>query len=218
MELDQRAGIRQHLSNLSDFPGPTHGEQAEKDEAAPEPLPANPEAFWSGPEEDLLAAVIVPPRSMSQAAGLGGFPFWRGEEDFLTAVCEICDQASRRGLRVFLGNADAGDEDPGTEPEKPRPIRKTSPPLHKTSPRAKSVPELAVPVTPSGYLVCLECGGRFVRLARHLGSAHGLTPAGYREKWALPASSPLVARKHGDKNSEAKKTARRGTRTGRGRK
>jgi predicted transcriptional regulator len=38
----------------------------------------------------------------------------------------------------------------------------------------------------SSYVVCLECGARGKTLRRHLGQAHGLSPAQYRAKWTLP--------------------------------
>ena len=42
-------------------------------------------------------------------------------------------------------------------------------------------------------VVCLECGARFKMLKRHLSTDHKLTPQGYRARWDLPASYPLVA-------------------------
>lgn len=41
-------------------------------------------------------------------------------------------------------------------------------------------------------IACLECGGRFKALKRHL-AGHGLTPQTYREKWSLPDSYPMTA-------------------------
>ncbi len=55
--------------------------------------------------------------------------------------------------------------------------------------------EPAVPVRKSitpEYLICLEDGGQFKSLKRHL-AAHGLTPELYRAKWKLPADYPMVA-------------------------
>lgn len=43
------------------------------------------------------------------------------------------------------------------------------------------------------YLVCLEEGGKFRSLKRHLMAKHGLTPDEYRAKWCLPRDYPMVA-------------------------
>lgn len=56
--------------------------------------------------------------------------------------------------------------------------------------------EPAVPVKSSvkpGAITCLECGGVFKMLKRHLTSEHRMTVDDYRQKWSLPASYPLVA-------------------------
>jgi len=53
----------------------------------------------------------------------------------------------------------------------------------------------AVPITESitpDCLVCLEDGKEFKSLKFHLRS-HGLSPSGYRAKWALPLDYPMVA-------------------------
>jgi len=42
-------------------------------------------------------------------------------------------------------------------------------------------------------LICLECGGKFRTLKRHLDRLHGLTVADYRNRWQLPASYPMLA-------------------------
>ena len=57
-------------------------------------------------------------------------------------------------------------------------------------------PEPAVPIKQSmraDYLTCLNCGKRFSMLKRHLRMDHQLTPQQYRQRWALPASYPMVA-------------------------
>jgi predicted transcriptional regulator len=43
------------------------------------------------------------------------------------------------------------------------------------------------------YLVCLEDGGHFRSLKRHLRTAHGMTPQQYRLKWRLPPDYPMSA-------------------------
>ncbi len=42
-------------------------------------------------------------------------------------------------------------------------------------------------------ITCLECGKPMKMLKRHLNSDHGLTPAEYRAKWALPSDYPMTA-------------------------
>lgn len=56
--------------------------------------------------------------------------------------------------------------------------------------------EPAVPVKASvkpGSITCLECGGVFKMLKRHITTEHAMTVDGYRQKFSLPASYPLVA-------------------------
>ena len=43
------------------------------------------------------------------------------------------------------------------------------------------------------HIICLDCGGSFKTLKRHLASDHGITPEEYRAKWGLPSSYPIVA-------------------------
>lgn len=57
----------------------------------------------------------------------------------------------------------------------------------------------------SDAIICLECGARHKALKRHIGSAHGLTPAAYREKWNLPASYPMVSADYAAVRSELAK-------------
>jgi predicted transcriptional regulator len=57
-------------------------------------------------------------------------------------------------------------------------------------------PEPAVATQKSVFaerLVCLDCGGSFKSLKRHLSADHQLTPDEYRTKWRLPPSYPMVA-------------------------
>lgn len=68
----------------------------------------------------------------------------------------------------------------------------------------------------SDTLVCLECGGRFKSLKRHLGKSHGLTPDDYRARWKLPSSYPMVSSNYSEvrrqsavKNNLGRKPGRR---------
>ena len=63
----------------------------------------------------------------------------------------------------------------------------------------------AVPVRRSvtdDYIICLECGGKFKSLRRHLKSRHDLTPEEYRARWNLPADYPMVARNYREARSQ----------------
>lgn len=53
--------------------------------------------------EDLFGEVQVPTTPAALVKRLGNFPFWRGEEKFLTAIESMYVNASSRGLDVFLG-------------------------------------------------------------------------------------------------------------------
>jgi predicted transcriptional regulator len=66
----------------------------------------------------------------------------------------------------------------------------------------------AVPIKKSvqrEYIVCLEDGMHARTLKRHLGSAHGMTPDQYREKWELPDDYPLIAPAYSESRSKMAK-------------
>jgi len=56
-------------------------------------------------------------------------------------------------------------------------------------------------------LICLDCGGRFQSLKRHLATNHSLTPDAYRQKWSLPADYPMVAPAYSSRRSDLAKTS-----------
>lgn len=62
------------------------------------------------------------------------------------------------------------------------------------APAADQKPAVSIKqsVKPSA-VICLECGVEMKMLKRHLGTAHGLSEAEYKEKWGLPKDHPLVA-------------------------
>jgi len=70
-----------------------------------EPLPVTATDFWSGSSlpDDLFGEVRIPPTPATLVKRLGNFPFWRGQEKFLSAMESMYSQASSRGLEVFLG-------------------------------------------------------------------------------------------------------------------
>ena len=74
---------------------------------APEPLPADPDAFWSQPElddndDDIIGPARVPEEPAALPRQLGRFPFWQGGEEFLPALEAIYDRASQVGLELYL--------------------------------------------------------------------------------------------------------------------
>ena len=54
-------------------------------------------------------------------------------------------------------------------------------------------------------VTCLECGGKFQMLKRHLGTEHGLTPAEYRVRWNLAPDHLLIAPNYAAKRKELAK-------------
>lgn len=67
-------------------------------------------------------------------------------------------------------------------------------------------------------ITCLECGGSFKSLKRHLMTHHDLSPEQYREKWDLPADYPMVAPAYAQARSRLAKEMGLGqSRKGRGR-
>ncbi|KQY28377.1 MULTISPECIES: MucR family transcriptional regulator [Rhizobium/Agrobacterium group] len=54
-------------------------------------------------------------------------------------------------------------------------------------------------------ITCLECGGTFKSLKRHLMTHHSLAPEEYREKWDLPADYPMVAPAYAEARSRLAK-------------
>ncbi len=71
----------------------------------PEPLVAEVSEFWGSGSlpDDVFGEVRVPPTPAALVKRLGNFPFWRGEERFLSAIEPVYTQASARGVDVFLG-------------------------------------------------------------------------------------------------------------------
>ena len=70
----------------------------------PEPLPADPDAFWSQPEwdDDLIGPARVPDEPAALPRQLGRFPFWQGGEEFLPALESVYARASQAGLELYL--------------------------------------------------------------------------------------------------------------------
>ncbi|AYG69088.1 MucR family transcriptional regulator (plasmid) [Rhizobium sp. CCGE531] len=71
-------------------------------------------------------------------------------------------------------------------------------------------PKPAVPIKKSvtdEYLICLEDGGKYKSLKRHLNTKYGLTPEEYRKKWGLPADYPMVSASYAATRSTLAKKA-----------
>lgn len=67
-------------------------------------------------------------------------------------------------------------------------------------------------------ITCLECGQKQKMLKRHLSTAHGMTPAEYRQKYNLAPTYPMVAPNYAEQRRTLAKsiglgTKRRRTRT-----
>ncbi len=74
-------------------------------EAAPEPLPVDPKAFWGDQREKefLLGEVRIPSVAAALPKRLGKFPFWRSETSLTETLERIYRTASPTGLEILLG-------------------------------------------------------------------------------------------------------------------
>lgn len=96
--------------------------------------------------------------------------------------------------------------------ELPRLIGDTYAALASTAP-AQAAPEPQQPAVPikksitPDHLICLEDGGRFRSLKRHLRVVYGLTPDEYRAKWGLPPDYPMVAPNYSARRSDLAKAS-----------
>jgi predicted transcriptional regulator len=55
------------------------------------------------------------------------------------------------------------------------------------------------------HLVCLNCGGSYKSLKRHLMAHHSISPKEYREAWKLPNDYPMVAPAYSEVRSKLAK-------------
>lgn len=81
----------------------------------------------------------------------------------------------------------------------------------------QQVPEVPTPavsasksVTPS-TIYCLDCGGGFKSIKRHIRAAHSMTPEDYRRKWNLAGDYPMVAPNYAEERSRLAKRVGLGT-------
>ncbi len=83
--------------------------------------------------------------------------------------------------------------------------------LHEALTRLESGDPVREPIVPidksvkRNEIICLECGKEHKTIKRHLGTAHGLTPEEYRERWGLARDYPLVAPNYAKQRSELAK-------------
>lgn len=73
----------------------------------PEPLDGDAARFWNGAAlpDDFFGEVRLPPVPAALPRRLGAFPFWRGEEHFLTAMEQLYAAAAPAAFEQFVGDA-----------------------------------------------------------------------------------------------------------------
>ena len=69
----------------------------------PEPLPIDPDEFWGeyGSGGNIHGTASVPAVAAALPKRLGGFPFWRGERDFVSTMEGIYRSAAQEGLKAL---------------------------------------------------------------------------------------------------------------------
>ncbi|MFH1138933.1 MAG: SWIM zinc finger family protein [Pseudomonadota bacterium] len=82
--------------------------EEEEEVFPPEPLPTDPVLFWqAGPAGNVKPLDAAPPAvPAALARRLGPFPFWRGEDDFLSHLEGLYAKASPGGLEASLPPSD----------------------------------------------------------------------------------------------------------------
>ena len=55
------------------------------------------------------------------------------------------------------------------------------------------------------HILCLDCGGSFKTLKRHLLAEHQMTPEQYRIKWNLPPTYAIVAPEYAERRAQLAK-------------
>lgn len=106
---------------------------------------------------------------------------------------------------------------PAELPDVIRAVAASLPIERKAEEPAKPVPAVSVRKSiGQDYLVCLVCGKRQKTLKRHLATAHGMSPAEYREQFGLDRDYPMVAPAYSSARSEMAKQLGLGRRPGQG--
>lgn len=92
--------------------------------------------------------------------------------------------------------------------------------ISAAAPAAEEKPQPAVSVRSSvkpDTITCLECGQKQKMLKRHLSTAHGQTPAEYRQRFGLAADYPMVAPNYAEQRRTLAKSIGLGTKRKRSR-
>ena len=76
-----------------------------------EPLPSQPEEFWSNPltslhERDLAGSATIPEMAAALPQQLGRFPLWQGNQEFVPAMQDIYRNASERAVELLMTEKD----------------------------------------------------------------------------------------------------------------
>jgi Predicted transcriptional regulator len=96
-------------------------------------------------------------------------------------------------------------------------LNNTSSPAPVVAVQEKPKPAVAVRKSvQDDQIICLECGGAFKSLKRHLMTHHSLSPEEYRDKWELPVDYPMVAPAYAEARSRLAKEMGLGQRRKRG--
>src|SRR5690606_21698540 len=96
-------------------------------------------------------------------------------------------------------------------------LHNTSAPTPVVAVQEKPKPAVAVRKSvQDDQIICLECGGAFKSLKRHLMTHHSLAPEEYRDKWELPVDYPMVAPAYAEARSRLAKEMGLGQRRKRG--
>ncbi len=72
-----------------------------------EPLPTDAETFWGTAPVSPVDAdhPQAPTLSAPLVRRLGGFPFWRGRDNFLETMSDVCERASQTGRSIWSGES-----------------------------------------------------------------------------------------------------------------
>jgi predicted transcriptional regulator len=62
------------------------------------------------------------------------------------------------------------------------------------------------------HILCLDCGGSFKMLKKHIATDHQTTPDEYRAKWGLPHDYPMVSAQYAAQRSQLAKDSGLGKR------
>ena len=101
-----------------DLLGPEFRRSAQTLEALPlpaEPLPPQPDEFWSSPpialhEKDLAGPASIPDMAAALPQQLGRFPLWQGNREFIPAMQDIYRSASKRAVELLMATEAANGE------------------------------------------------------------------------------------------------------------